>query len=76
MKNAVIRMRLADFLNVLDARAYITIFVKETEPAFSGLVYEALTNKAFMDEYGDWDVSGLSATMSLLTMLIREEVLP
>jgi len=74
MKNAVILMRLADFLNVLDARAHITIFVTETEQAFSGLVYEALTDKAFMREYGDWDVAALRTTMSLLTMLIREEV--
>lgn len=76
MKNAVIRMRLADFLNVLDARANITIFVTETEPAFSGLVYEALTDKVFMSEYGDWDVAGLKTTLSLLTMLIREEAEP
>lgn len=76
MKNAVIRMRLADFLNVIDARAHITIFVTDTEPAFSGLVYEALTDKAFMSEYGDWDVAGLTATMSLLTILIREEAVP
>lgn len=73
MKNAVIHMRLEDFLNVLEARANITIFVTETEPAFSGLVYEALTDKAFMDEYGGWAVVGLKTTLSLVTMLIKEE---
>lgn len=73
--NATIRMRLKDLLNVLDARAYVTIFVSDKEKVSkeSVNVYELLADKDFMTTYGNYNVAGLISFAIDTNILITKE---
>lgn len=77
MKNAIINgFRLKDLLNILDARANVTIFTgittedKVSEDAVK--VYELLADKDFINKYGKKDVTGLVSFMNVTHILIEE----
>lgn len=77
MKNAIINgFRLKDLLNILDARANVTIFTGiTTEDKVSKdavKVYELLADKDFMNNYGKKDVTGLVSFMNVTHILIEE----
>ena len=61
--NAIINMRLKDLINLLDAKARVTIFISETEKvtANSVKVYELLADEHFNAYYGSYNVAGLIA---------------
>lgn len=68
--NAHISIKLADLLEILDARKTINIFISEKESVKFGYVYEALTDKAFINAYGDKAVIGLSGIIGHINILI------
>ena len=77
MTNAIINgFRLKDLLNILDARANVTIFTgittedKVSEDAVK--VYELLANEEFIKTYGKRDVTGLVSFMNVTHILIEE----
>ena len=77
MKNAIINgFRLKDLLNILDARANVTIFTGiTTEDKISKdavKVYELLANEEFIKTYGKRDVTGLVSFMNVTHILIEE----
>lgn len=77
MKNAIINgFRLKDLLNILDARANVTIFTGiTTEDKVSKdavKVYELLADTDFINKYGKKDVTGLVSFMNVTHILIEE----
>lgn len=54
----IIKARLADLLNILDARQTINIYTDETTRIFSGYVYEFLTSDDY-HKYKNYEVNGL-----------------
>ena len=68
--NAHISIKLADLLEILDARKTINIFISEKESVKFGLVYEVLTDKDFIKVYGDKSVIGISGILSYTNILI------
>lgn len=76
MTNAIIRgFRLKDLLNILDARARVSIFTSETKAPVkdSVNVYELLADKEFINTYGSLEVSGLVSFIHVTNILITEE---
>ena len=76
--NAIIHGRLKDLLDILDARAFVDIFVDEGagKQALlrSARVYELLANTDFMRTYGrKYYVVGLTVDLST-SILISKEV--
>ena len=55
----IIKARLADLLNILDARQTINIYTDETTCVFSGYVYEFLTTADYYKQYKNYIVIGL-----------------
>lgn len=77
MTNAIIRgFRLKDLLNILDARARVSIFTSETKaPVKDNVnVYELLADNEFINSYGKLEVSGLVSFINVTNILITEEV--
>jgi len=74
--NAIINaFRLADLLNILDARANISIFTSIAEKPIkeSVKVYELLADKEFIETYGKrYEVKGLVNFLHLTNILIEE----
>lgn len=68
--NAHISIKLADLLEILDARKTINIFISEKESVKFGYVYEVLTDKDFIKVYGDKSVIGISGILSYTSILI------
>ena len=68
--NAHISIKLADLLEILDARKTINIFISEKESVKFGYVYEVLTDKDFIKVYGDKSVIGISGILSYTNILI------
>lgn len=59
-KNAIIRGRLIDLLDVLDARATINIYVEDKPLSVKNLrVFEFLSEPELMRKYKNYEVSGL-----------------
>ena len=79
MNNAIINgFRLKDLLNILDARARVTVYTgitsddKITEDSVS--VYELLACEDFIKLYGKRDVKGLVSFISATNILIDSKV--
>ena len=70
--NAHISIKLADLLDILDARKTVNIFISEKESVKFGLVYEILTDKDFIKAYGDKSVVGISGIIGYASILIKE----
>lgn len=70
--NAHISIKLADLLEILDARKTVNIFISEKESVKFGLVYEILTDKDFIKDYGDKSVVGISGIIGYASILIKE----
>ena len=70
--NAHINIKLADLLEILDARKTVNIYISEKESVKFGLVYEVLTDKDFIKAYGDKSVVGISGIIGYASILIKE----
>lgn len=70
-KNAVIKMNLDTLLSILEARAFIRIFVKDVACIFSGNLYNVYNNDEIM-KYRDYRVTGLSSTVNITSIQIEE----
>lgn len=60
--NGLISFSLKDLLNILDARARVSIFTGETKAdliKFDSNIYELLADKDFIDSYGSYNVAGV-----------------
>lgn len=68
----IIKSRLADLLNILDARQTINIYTDETTCVFSGYVYEFLTSDDYK-QYKNYTVTGLVVDL-VKNILITEGV--
>ena len=68
----IIKARLADLLNILDARQTINIYTDETTRVFSGYVYEFLTSNDYK-QYKNYTVTGLVVDL-VNNILIQEGV--
>lgn len=75
--NAIIQGRLADLLNIIDARATISIFerVGNAEPIIQSnvQVYEIIANHDFMKTYKNYDVIGLKCDLFTTIMIQKNE---
>jgi hypothetical protein len=74
--NAYISMRLKDLIKVMDARAYVTVFISEKERVTpDGVnVYELLADSAFLERYGGYNVKAIIACgFTSTNILITEE---
>lgn len=76
MNNAIINgFRLKDLLNILDARAIVSIFTGITSNDIikdSCKVYEILADKDFLETYGKREVKGLVSFINTTNILIEE----
>lgn len=76
MKNAIINgFRLKDLLNILDARAIVSIYAginpnDNIKNTFK--VYELLADKEFIEAYGKREVKGLVSFINVTNILIEE----
>lgn len=77
MNNAIINgFRLKDLLNILDARARVTVYTgitaddKITKDSIN--VYELLASEDFIKTYGKRDVKGLVSFINVTNILIGE----
>lgn len=60
--NAIINISFKDLLNILDARARVSVFTgtkKEDIIKFNTSIYELLADKDFIDSYGSYNVAGV-----------------
>ena len=78
MENAIINgFRLKDLLNILDARANVTVFTGITSndsiTENSVKVYELLADKEFIETYGKYNVKGLVSFINTTNILITKE---
>ena len=75
--NAIINgFRLKDLLNILDARANVTVYTGITAEAKVSKdavkVYELLADNDFMNKYGKKEVKGLVSFINVTNVLIKE----
>ena len=73
--NAIINgFRLKDLLNILDARANVTVYtgIKDKVSEDSVKVYELLADNYFMNKYGKKEVKGLVSFINVTNILIEE----
>ena len=73
--NAIIRSRLIDLLDVMDARATVNIFVEkdgEQKSVKYLKVYEFISEPELMRKYKDYEVIGLCCDFSSTNILIKE----
>lgn len=68
----IIKARLSDLLNILDARQTINIYTDKTTRVFSGYVYEFLTSTDYK-QYKNYTVTGLVVDL-VNNILITEGV--
>lgn len=78
MKNTnIINTRLEALLEVMDARANISIFIARSdgkeELLRSTKIYGLIADNDFIGGYGDYKVIGLSITLNFISILIEEE---
>lgn len=80
MKNNNIRCNLESLLKILDARAYIAVYVKDCEEnnvaAYDRVkedrVYTFLADPAFLKKYENYIVVGIVSTLTGANILIEE----
>lgn len=80
MKNNDIRCNFESLLKILDARAYIAVYVKDYEEAAltsygrvkEDRVYTFLADPAFLKKYELYRVVGITATLNGANILIEE----
>lgn len=72
--NAIINIRLVELLNILDARAIITLFTEiGGEPVKSNVkVYELLADDDFIKAHKNTEVKGLVSFINVTNILIKE----
>ena len=72
--NAILNIRLVELLNILDARAIITLFTEiGGEPAKSNVkVYELLADSDFIKAHKNTEVKGLVSFINVTNILIKE----
>lgn len=68
----IIKARLSDLLNILDARQTINIYTDETTCVFSGYVYEFLTSDDY-HQYKNYEVTGIVVNL-INNIIIKEGV--
>ncbi len=68
----IIKARVEDFLNILDARQTINIYTDEKTCMFSGMVYEFLTSKDYRT-YKNYEVTGIVVNL-INNIIIKEGV--
>lgn len=76
VNNAIINyFRLKDLLNILDARARVSIFtgIGELPIKEAVNVYELLADKEFINSYGKYDVTGLVSVINRTNILITQD---
>lgn len=73
MARQAIMARLQDFIDRLDARAYVAIYTDEKDAIFSGKVYELLADDPVIKEYGQRKVTGIVITCAYVNILIGEK---
>lgn len=75
--NAIIYGRLADLLNIIDARATVSIYKKvgNAEPIIQSnvQVYEIIANHNFMQTYKNYNVIGLRFGLFTTIMIQKNE---
>lgn len=78
--NGYIYTRLQALLEVLDARAYVCIFLNTENPQINpgtlireGILYNILADQAFMDTYDACTISGISITLGKVNIQIENE---
>lgn len=72
--NAFIDIRFIDFLDILDARATITVFVGDDASIKHIKVYEFLAEPELVRKYRNYSVVGLKSDLGITTISIKEEV--
>lgn len=72
--NAILNIRLVELLNILDARATVSIFTKiDGEPVKSNFkVYELLADSYFIKAHKNTEVKGLISFINVTNILIEE----
>lgn len=71
--NAIITTNLDSLLDVLDARATVKVFFDGSDDSLAALkVYNLLSEPELMAKYGKYKVVGLSVTLSITSILIKE----
>ena len=74
--NSIIGFRLKNLLDILDARANVTVYTGITEndkiTSNAVKVYELLANTDFINKYGKKEVMGLVSFMLCTNILIKE----
>ena len=74
-KNAVILTTLESFLDVLDARARVNIFIEDQDKPLKldTCLYNILAdNDKFLGTYGNYNVIGLRVILGTTQILIKE----
>lgn len=75
--NAFISISFKDLLNILDARAIVTVYTgikQEDIINKSARVYELLADKEFIDTYGSYSVAGVIGLLgNSANILIKKE---
>ena len=69
----IIKARLTDLLNILDARQTINIYTDEKTCMFSGIVYEFLTSNDYK-QYKNYTVTGLMVDLVNNILISKEGV--
>ena len=76
--NGYIYTRLQALLEVLDARAYVCIFLNTENPQINpgtlireGILYNILADQEFMDTYAAYTISGISITLGKVNIQIE-----
>jgi hypothetical protein len=72
--NAILNIRLVELLNILDARAIITLFTEiGAEPVKRNVkVYELLADSDFIKTHKNTEVKGLVSFYNVTNILIKE----
>lgn len=70
----LINTTLEQFLNVLDARTHVTVFVDDTDaPKKSNcMVYEILTDKEFIESYKFAQITSINICMGITHILVEK----
>lgn len=72
-KNAIITTNLESLLDVMDARTTIKVFFDGSDDSLATLkVYNLLSEPGLMARYGKYRVVGLSVTLGITNILIKE----
>lgn len=78
--NGYIYTTLHSLLEVLDARAYVCIFLNKENPQINsgalireGILYNLLADQEFMDTYAAYTISGISITLGKVNIQIERD---